>query len=189
MKSVTSSNLAWAVRQDQSGAMEELVRAYQDRLFGYALRLVKDAFDAREITQDAFLRAYQCLAFEYDDDKCRQLQLTPWLFRVTRNLALNRLRSRRRFPTVVEDTEASLDELEAGSAADPRARLEVIENRSSLEKALARLAGDARDVVALRFVEGMSYVEIVAVTGGSEASVRGKVFRALKKLRVILSEE
>lgn len=185
---VSSTNLAWAVRRDQPGAMARLVQAYQDRLFGYALRLLKDPFDAQEVTQDAFVRAYQCLAFEYDDERCRQIQLTPWLFRVTRNLSLNRLRSRRRFPESVSDAATESDSAD-GSKNHPGPRPQVLDDRAALEQAMECLAADDRDLVNLRFVEGLSYREIVAVTGGSEAGARGRLFRALKKLRVILSEE
>ncbi len=165
--------------------MDDLVRVYQDRLFAYALRLVRDRFDAQEIAQDALVRAYQCLAFEYDDEQCLELLVTPWLFRITRNLALNRLRSRRRLPTPLEDVES-----ETGDAcSDPTTRFQVLESRVTLEKALLGLGDEDRELVALRFVEGMTYPEIASVTGAGETSARGKVFRALKKLRVILGED
>ncbi len=184
-----TTNLAWAVRQDLEGAMDDLVRVYQDRLFGYALRLIGDRFDAQEIAQDALVKAYQCLAFEYDERQCLELLVTPWLFRITRNLALNRLRSRRRFPAALEDLSPESDDPVAGVATDPGTRLEILEDRVALEKALFSLCDEERELVALRFVEDMTYSEITSVTGIGEASARGKVFRALRRLRVILSEE
>ncbi len=178
------SNLAWDVRLDREGAVENLVRAYQDRLFGYALRLLKNPHDAQEVVQDALLRAYRHLAFQCDEEWCRNLALTPWLFRITRNLAFNRLRKARGRPANLEDFDGA-----AASRLSPGQSLPTVEGRVWLEGALARLETGERDLVALRFVEGLSYREIAEVTGGGEASARGKLFRVLKKLRVILDEE
>src|SRR5437868_14440770 len=95
MTDQTGGSLALAVRGGERGAVELLVRTYQDQLFGYALRLLQDRSDAQEVTQDAFLRAYQALTRRYGEEQCRALALRPWLFRIARNLAYNRRRARR----------------------------------------------------------------------------------------------
>lgn len=180
--------LALAVHQEQHGALERLVRSYQTPLFGYALRLLGDPSDAQEVTQDAFLRAYDALTTRYDERRCRDLALRPWLFRITRNLAYNRRRARRAaqedpFPDA-DDWSIPALRYESGAAQ----RIETQEERERLERALARLSQASRELIVLRFIEEMPYAEIAAVTGAGESAVRGKVFRALRQLRTILSE-
>lgn len=176
-------NLAVAVHGNVDGALECLVRTYQDRLFSYALHLLANPFDAQEITQDAFLRAYRALTTRYDEAKCAGLVLGPWLYRIARNLAHNRRRTRR------SRREMPLEESGDGHVSllrcPPEAArsLEATEQTRILQLALGRLKPEGRDVILLRFMEEMSYAEIAAIIGASEASVRGKVFRALGKLR------
>src|SRR5262245_52757163 len=173
---------------DEQGAVERLVRSYQNQLFGYALRLLRDPSDAQEVTQDAFLRAYDALTARYDASKCRTLALRPWLFRITRNLAYNRRRARR---TTREEPFPEADgwhgpalRYESGAAQN----LEAQEERARLERALGQLDQASREVILLRFVEELPYAEIGAVVGTGEAAVRGKVFRALRHLRTMLTE-
>ena len=180
-------NLALAVHNGDAGALERLVETYQDRLFGFALHLLRDHFDAQEVTQDAFLRAHRALTSRYDAAKCGDLPLKPWLFCIVRNLAHNRKRSRRSLlqqssplPNGVPDQATSTD-------TGPELEMQLREKHTSLERALGRLSRSDRELVLLRFMEGMAYGDIAAVVGGTESSVRGRVFRALRKLRSLLA--
>ena len=179
-------NLAIAVHRNTDGALDRLVRTYQDRLFSYAWRLAGNAFDAQEITQDAFLRAYRALTTSYDEAKCAALVLGPWLYRITRNLAHNRRRSRRsrREVPIEESGDGHVDLMPCPPEA--ARSLEATEQTRMLQLALERLNREGRDVVLLRFMAEMPYAEIAAIIGASEASVRGKLFRALGKLRSAL---
>jgi RNA polymerase sigma-70 factor (ECF subfamily) len=165
------------------------VRDHQDSLFGYALRLVQDSADAQDVTQDVFLRAHRALTSAYDDDRCRALELRPWLFRITRNLALNRLRARRAAREAPLPETDGYHETALRAPAPGFASLAERERGRELERALGRLGRELRELVQLRYVENLSYAEIAAVAGGSEAAVRGKVFRALGRLRAHLKEE
>jgi RNA polymerase sigma-70 factor (ECF subfamily) len=183
------SRLALDVHRGRRGAFESLVQDHQDSLFGYALRLVQDPGDAQDVTQDALLRAYRALTSAYDDERCRTLELRPWLFRITRNLALNRLRARRterETPLPEPDGYHEVALRVPGIGAES---LAARERRRELERALGRLSRELRELVQLRYVENLSYAEIAAVAGGSEAAVRGKVFRALGRLRAHLNEK
>lgn len=180
--------MALSVHLGDDGAVERLVRAYQDQLYGYALRLLRNPFDAEEVTQDAFTRACRTLTDSYGPDRCRQLEMRPWLFRITRNLALNRMRDRRsagegRFSPVDDPAVAKIPQDEG--AGQP---FEILADQDTLSRALDRLEVESRDMVVLRFVEGLSYAEIAQTAGGSEAAARAKVFRALRRLRAFLSE-
>jgi len=180
--------IALSVHLGDEGAVERLVRAYQDQLYGYALRLLENSFDAEEVTQDAFIRACRTLIIRYGADRCRQLDLRPWLFRITRNLALNRMRDRR---SAGEDRLTAIDEgIAAPTAVDGTTsrQLEILMDQDTLSRALNRLEVASRELVVLRFIEGLSYAEIAKVTGGSPAAARGEVFRTLRRLRTLLTE-
>jgi RNA polymerase sigma-70 factor (ECF subfamily) len=181
-----NDNLALAVHANQDGALERLVRHYQDQLFGYALRMLRNPFDAQEVTQDAFLRAHAALVSRYDEERCRSLVLRPWLFRITRNLSLNRRRAyTRESPASVE---SAGDMAAGGQTCNPALRLETLQDCGILELALSDLDPDAREMVVLRYLEEMTYAEIAEILNRTEAAVRGKVFRALRKLRARLEE-
>src|SRR5512135_2300845 len=131
--------IALAVHQDDDGAVERLVRAYQDQLYSYALRMLRDSFDAEEVTQDAFIRACRTLTASYDPDRCRHLEMRPWLFRITRNLALNRIRARKstgegRFSPV--DDPAVADILQDEGAGQP---FEILADQDALSRVLEKL--------------------------------------------------
>ncbi len=170
------SQLALSVRAGEDGALERLICLYQDGLYGYTLRLLGNEFDAQEAVQDALLRAWHALVSRYDEAKCRSLALRPWLFRIARNAALNRRRSRGREVTGDPD-------------ADPPAPdVRSFDRSSLLESALAILTGSERELIVLRYFEQMPYPEIAAVLGKTDSAVRGGVFRALRKLRNRLNE-
>ena len=181
-----ADNLGLAVHSGLEGSLERMIRAYQDQLYAYALHMLRNSFDAQEVTQDAFVGAYRALTLKYDAERCRQLELRPWLFRIVRNLSLNRLRARRTVQEV-PFSEAfcepvALHHNRAGRGV--RNPLDV----GALESAEARLESAARELIVLRFMEGLSYAEIAQALGATEASARGKVFRALQRLKLLLRE-
>ena len=88
--------IALEIHNGNRDAVADLVESYQDRLFTYAFHMLGGSDDAFDVTQDAFVKAYNTLAGKYDAERCRTLEIRPWLYRIVRNLALNRLRSRKR---------------------------------------------------------------------------------------------
>lgn len=182
---VQPDDLALAVHRGEGGAVEALVRMYQDQLFGYALRLLHDRADAQEVTQDAFLRAYHALTRRYTEEQCRSLLLRPWLLRITRNVAYNRRRARR---GVQEQSLPEGDGWQVPIAPSEEAGLVQEEAGVRLGLALERLGPGEREVVQLRFVAELPYAEIATIVGAGESAVRGRVFRALRRLRTFMSE-
>src|SRR5512132_1312121 len=88
--------LAVAVHRCESGALERLIDQYENPLYGYAYGILQNAFDAQEVVQDAMVRAHRALTRQYDEQRCAELALRPWLFKMTRNLCLNKRRSKTR---------------------------------------------------------------------------------------------
>ena len=167
--------------------MERLVKTYQSQIYAFALRLLRNPFDAQEVAQDAFIKAHQALTRKYDEDACRNLSLRPWLFRIAHNEAHNRLRARRspgQEPLPLDDRRS--DGM-SRNGDDPGKALEDDQRRQLLEAALTRLKSDVREVIVLRFYEGLPYAEIAEVLSIAESAARGKAFRALRELRGILT--
>ena len=183
-----TERLALAVHLREEGAFERVVEAYEGSLFRYVQRLVDNAHDAQEVVQDAFLRAHRALTRQYDEARCRDLMLKPWLFRIARNLAFNKKRGkmdRLQIPLpILED-----DDLRGLTCSDISNDFEKREEMKELDRAIAKLPSEYRELIVLRFLEEMSYAEISRTTGSNEASLRGKVFRSLKLLREALGSK
>ena len=191
----TYEDLAIGVHRRQDGAFERMVERFEKPLFNYAQRLLQNMPDAQEVVQDTFLRAHRALTSQYSAERCSDLQLRPWLFRITRNLSNNKRRGRRQ-----ELERPMTDALASGDVLPTRSyfpdwqvpflyRIEHREELERLDRAIASLPLESRELVALRFIEEMSYAEIAGTTGQTEASLRGKVFRALRQLRDVLSAQ
>ncbi len=182
-----SGRLALAVHEGTDGAAECLVRTFQDQLFTYALRLLRNPQDAQEVTQDAFIRALRALTQQYDSVRCARLALRPWLFRITRNLAYNRSRARSRIPEEPLEPASDCHRAALLRMGCDRADSSEYREMEALDAALSELSRESRELVVLRFVEEMSYLEIASTVGITAAAARAKVFRALRRLRNTLS--
>lgn len=182
----SEESLAVAVHRSEPGAFERLLEQFERPLYSYAHGILQNAFDAQEVVQDAMMRAHRALTRQYDEARCAALALRPWLFRTVRNLCLNKRRSKR------SHLEQPLEDFDDGRLG-PFVHLEGsdLERKQEVEllrRAIALLPVDARELIVLRFMEEMSYAEIAKTIGGSEAALRGKVFRSLKLLREALEK-
>jgi len=185
-------DLALHVHRRIDGAFERMVERFERPLFNYAQRLLQNTLDAQEVVQDTFLRAHRALTNQYSAERCSALALRPWLFRIARNLSTNKRRGLRRELERPMPEGAQAGELQGRSYFPDwqvpfLCRIEHREELERLDRAIASLPLESRELVALRFIEEMSYAEIASTTGQTEASLRGKVFRALRQLRDVLS--
>lgn len=179
-----------AVHGRADGAFETLVESFEKPIFNYVQRLLQNVEDAQEVVQDTFLRAHRALTRQYSEARCHSLQLRPWLFKIARNLSRNKHRGKRyrvEQPLTADHVDALPDPV--GYQMSILCPIEQKEEIDRLDRSLARLPLATRELVVLRFIEEMSYGEIAATTGVSEASLRGKVFRALRELREVLGKE
>lgn len=193
LQSSLDDGLAIAVHRHEADAVERFVGRYERSLFNYARRLLDSAEDAQEVVQDTFLRAYRALTSRFDEARCRDLKTRAWLFRIARNLAFNK--RRKKGPSLEDPLPNGLDA--RGPALEPLVEPVVVlceiekrEELARLDRALMRIPVASRELIFLRFLEEMSYSEMVEALGAkSEATLRGRVFRALKHLRQALNEE
>ncbi|HJQ40046.1 MAG TPA: sigma-70 family RNA polymerase sigma factor [Thermoanaerobaculia bacterium] len=179
-------NLAVAVHRLEPGALERMIDRFEGALYSYAYGILQNTFDAQEVVQDAILRAHRALTKQYDEQRCRELLLRPWLFRTTRNLCLNKRRSKTR---ALEQPLDTFDDGRLGPFVKQSDDAERREDAELLRRAMGALPVEARELIVLRFMEEMSYSDIAKTVGATEASLRGKVFRSLKLLRDALEKK
>jgi RNA polymerase sigma-70 factor (ECF subfamily) len=184
--SVTTSagvaNSALHVSRGDDDAVTTFVLEHQHRLYTYILSIVRDPADAEEVAQDAFVRAIKALRTQYVPEQVEHLVVRPWLYRIARNLALNRIRARKARPLTTP-----LDEKIEIAAEDAPIAL-AGDDENWVARAMDGLDPSAREWLMLRFVQELSFSEIASIKGGSESAARGKVFRAVAQLRQRCSE-
>jgi RNA polymerase sigma-70 factor (ECF subfamily) len=171
---------------DLDGTFPDLVRTYQDRLYGFALRLTGSPQDAEECTQDAFVRAYRALE-RYPVERRLSLQLKPWLYRITLNVVRNRVRRPRPVTTALDGPIG--DSLASNRAEQPEQVFENAERRTHLARALAQLPERYATAVVLRHVQGLSYAEAAEVLEQPVGTTKSDVHRGLSLLREVLERE
>lgn len=158
-------------------AYELLVRRYYDRCLRYALRLLGDESDARDVVQEAFVRAYRGLSSYRDDGR-----FDAWLFRILLNrcrTAANRRSQRRRTFVPLEPH---------GLQVGVDGRAEDVLLRDELARALGSLSHAAREAFLLKYVEDLTYEEIADLTGSQVSALKMRVKRARDELRAQLEE-
>jgi RNA polymerase sigma-70 factor (ECF subfamily) len=168
----------------QSGAAEafsELVLRFQRPVFSLIVRLVRDRALAEDLAQDAFVRAWRKLA-TYDSDR----PFRSWMFKIAHNLAIDELRRRRPETVPIEEPESEgldlLGRLEDQTALDPAESLDTARALQHLEQALGQLRPAYREVILLRFREGLAYEEIAEIMDLPLGTVKTHIFRARKEL-------
>ena len=168
------------------GAFGVLVRRYQRRLTAFLSQLVGDMELARELSQEAFVRAWSAL--ERFNPKYR---FSTWLFRIAHNLGIDQLRRRRLLTTPLFRTDSEGDEVEVVIPDLDKDPLGHLENRvlaSELREVIEGLRPEYRELVLLRHFGGLSYQEIADFTEMPLGTVKNKLFRAHSVLRKALTE-
>jgi RNA polymerase sigma-70 factor, ECF subfamily len=185
---VRDQELPEALAIDLDGSFEQLVLAFQDRLYAFALRLSNNPQDAEEITQDAFVRAYRALD-RYPPERVRTIALRPWLYQIALNIFRNRVRNRP-LPSVPLNQRDDGRELESEDVkqVSPDMALEHAEFRGSLATLVAALPERYRLAVVMRHVQGFDYGEIAAVLKQPIGTVKANVHRGTRMLREALEE-
>lgn len=163
-----------------------IVQRHQRRASRIAFHYLRDAADADDAVQDAFIKAYVNIATYRDE-----LPFEVWFTRILVNGCLDRIKARnRRGRWMVQAdaaTEGSVGVPEPGTAPiSPEAHVLAAERRRQLTAALDRLPKRQRTVFVLSQEQGYSSREVGAMTGMNESTVRVHLFRAIRKLRTLL---
>jgi RNA polymerase sigma-70 factor (ECF subfamily) len=170
------ADLVTAARDGDHEAFEELVRVTHVETYTLALRLTGNEEDARDVVQEAYLRAYKGLKRFRGD-----AQFSTWMYRITANCAATALRKRARHRhDELSDSDPVIDER---PEIDPQARVEAADLRDRLSLALCGLPPKLRQVVVLRDIYDLPHEAIAAELGISESAAKVRLHRARRKLR------
>ncbi len=173
------------IRQALAGdeqAFESLVLEHQDRLFGAMTHVTGSAHDAEEVTQEAFIRAFLKL-----DTFQQNSQFFTWLYRIAFNIALSRKRRKRiKISLDQQRDEAGNDVVDRSEAVD--AAMIRQDNVLLVQTALGQLSEQHRGILVLREMNEASYEEIAEILELSIGTVRSRLNRARKQLRLSIEE-
>lgn len=177
-----------AVLDGDINAYELLVKEYEKNVYNLALRMVGNSEDAADMSQEAFIKAYNSLTSFRGDSK-----FSVWLYRIVSNVCLDYLRSRGRRQAVSlsaenddgEDVEIDI----ADETQSPERLLDKRLTRDAVRRGLAALPPEHRQILLLREIQGLSYDEIADALGIEAGTVKSRIFRARKKLCAFLIKD
>ena len=180
----TDEELVEACLAGEDSAFDVLLGRWEKRIRGAIYRLVGSDEEARDLCQEAFLKAYKSLrSFK------QEARFSSWLYQIALNLCRDRMR-RRRGKTMV-----SLDELEEGGAAmtvaGPTA-LDLLQERDMsrlVARAIEALPDEQREIIILKEYQGLTFLEIAQVLDVPISTVKTRLYRGLDQLRVRLERE
>lgn len=171
--------LVEASRSGNRGAFDNLVRLYQRRVTYLAIRLLGNVDDATEIVQEAFVIAYLRI------DKLRDSRrFEPWLLKIVTNLAIDHRHTIQHRSKTMEVA----DYCEAKSIVSPVEKEIGTELEEAIRRAMLKLSKKEAQAISLFGLENLSHQEVAAIMGCSVGSVRWYVFRARRKLSVLLKD-
>jgi len=179
---MTDEQIVDRVRNGETRLFDQLVRRYQDPVYGMAARFIGAGADAEDVAQEVFLKVFRGLAGFKGEAK-----FSTWLYRVTFNLCADWLRRNRK----PGRRTAGIDE--AGEVHDDRVDLEgsllESEEKARVNRALDALDERYRSVIVLLYYQKLPYEEIATILGVPVKTVETRLYRARKMLRKALGEE
>lgn len=183
--------LVAALRRGEEWAFEALVRIYGGRLLAVARRICGNEEDARDALQSAYLSAFRSI--QRFEGSC---QLSTWLHRIVVNMALMRLRTRRRKPeeqmeTLLPAFQEDGHHVEQFSewAIPADVLLERADARAAVRACIAQLPDAYRQVLLLRDIEELSTGEVARMLGATPTAVKVRLHRARQALSTLLRRE
>lgn len=175
-----------AVARAQAGdreAFREIYLSSHEALYHYVLGELRNPDEAAEVVQEAFVRAWEAI-----DSFRGEASFLGWMFRIARNLLIDRSRAHKRHPVVSLDAPLGEDQEEtrmdrvAGKGPGPEAQAESAEEQGRFQKALSSLPDIQRSVFILREWDGMEYRDIAVRLGINEGTVKSRLARAREAL-------
>jgi RNA polymerase sigma-70 factor (ECF subfamily) len=184
---LTEDDLVRAAQRGDLESYNQLVLYYQDRIFGFVSRILGDEDLAADITQDAFIRAYQSLS------SFRNGSFRSWLYQIAKNASFDELRRQKKHILVSIDDEDEDDEKTSllsflpSDEPSPEQVYERYELNQVIQKALDRLNPDQRAVIVLVDIQEYDYQEAADALGINIGTVKSRLARARQNLREVLS--
>ncbi len=178
----------WVLRAQQGDmvAYDQLVAAYQGRIYGLLYNMTSNKEDAEDLLQEVFLKAYRALP------KFRgKSSFYTWIYRIAVNRAINFVKKRKRRQALsLDDLDMGIDRdpalVQMSSSDTPDRDIRMKELQEKLNKALQTLSENHRTVVVLHDIQGLPHHEIGRIMGCSPGTVRSRLFYARQQLQAQL---
>jgi RNA polymerase sigma-70 factor, ECF subfamily len=169
----TESGLVAAARKGDRSALTTLLERHQQKVFSFGVKMCGDSEDAKDVAQDTlFAMARSVKDFRGD------ASLSTWLYTVARSFCIKKRRRTKGTPAFHEQLDKVTHEDLGEPPATPEQTLLGREARETVSAALDKLEPEAREVVVLRDIEGLTAAEVAEVTGTSVAAVKSRLHRA-----------
>jgi len=182
VSALSDEGLVEHIIEGHGEAFELLVRRHQGAIYNFLLRMVHDADEAMDLSQEVFLKVFSSL--ERFDPRYR---FTTWMYRIASNTAIDLIRKRRPGSIVSLDAPVGDDSGAprdvAGNAPTPDQFFQAHETKGRLEDAIRGLPDGYREVLLLRHQGERRYDEIARITGLPIGTVKNRIFRAREMLR------
>jgi len=171
------------VREGETMAFEELILRYQRQVFSVCYRMLGQREDAEDMAQEVFLTVYEKLNL-FDINR----SFAPWLYRITVNCCLSRLRKKRKVVFLNFDDGIYNEKNSLSSPFEsPEMILERLEQKEAIHWALQQLPESYRVVLILRYQLDLSNQEIADILGITKENVEVRIHRARRSLRRVLA--
>jgi RNA polymerase sigma-70 factor (ECF subfamily) len=181
------------LKQGDERAFQELVQTYQDRIFGLVFRMIGNRQEAEDIAQEVFISVHRGIANYRGEGR-----FYTWLYRIASNTCKNRIKylKGRNFHRAsdIDETPAAHTRGEDGGpivalqSAVPGPEATITANRleRAIQAEIAQLEPEHRLLIVLRDIQGLSYAEILTITGLQEGTLKSRLHRARLALKVRL---
>ncbi len=184
MKPTDEELVALAAGGDEK-AFNTLVEEHLREVYSFAVRLVGNQHEAEDIVQETFVKVWKNLK-KYNPASSK---FKTWLTRIARNTCVDHLRKHKSVPFSEFDNEEGENLLTQGLESEEPLQDEtaaLAQDAAMIEKGLEQLSPAHREVLLLRYQEGLSFVEVASVIGASPNTIKSRHRRALHHLRTIL---
>lgn len=180
----SDEELVEACQAGEASAFDVLVARWEDRIRGAAFRFLGSEEEARDVAQEAFLKAYRAL-----DGFKREARFSSWLYQIATNLCRDRLRWRKARATVsleaLEETGPVMVETRPGA----HERLLERDLARAVRRAIDTLPEEQREVVILKEYQELTFLEIAQALDVPVSTVKTRLYRGLGQLRLRLERE
>jgi RNA polymerase sigma-70 factor (ECF subfamily) len=194
-RDIRDRRLVRRLKQGDHRAFEEMVRTYQDRIFGLVYRMIGNRQEAEDVAQEVFISVYRNIESYRGDGR-----LYTWLYRIASNTCKNRLKylKTRQFHRGEDLDQTPAAHLQAGQGSampslssdvpGPEAAVEAGRLEKLVQREIGNLEAEHRLLIVLRDIQGLSYQDILKITGLQEGTLKSRLHRARVALKERLAE-
>lgn len=183
MTDLKERDLIRKAKQGDMHAFEELILKHEKIVYNLALRMMNHSEDAKDISQEVFLKAYRSLC-NFDERSA----FSTWLYRITHNTCIDEMRKRKgkqnySLEEELENEAGSMQRQIADEGDTPEESLLREEQKSEILQALDNLSAEHKAAIVLRDVKGLSYEEIAEILEVSLGTVKSRISRGRNQLK------